>query len=108
MLICLSACLHSGAAVCFWPQPAAQCSPTQVATPLQGRSEWEIFYAYPSISAPAFFEALAGASEEAARAPPSAAEAYDALLELSRSAQVPRMSECDTFLGHLCASAQCF
>ena len=72
---------------------------------MQGRSEWEVFYAYPSISAPAFFEALAGASEAAARAPPSAAEAYDALLELSRSAQVPRHQECLILHGQSCAKA---
>ena len=56
--------------------------------PVQGRSEWEVFYAYPTISAPAFFEALARVSEEQADAPASAAQAYDTLLELSRVAQV--------------------
>lgn len=60
----------------------------QLSTPVQGRSEWEVFYAYPSISAPALFEALAAVSEDTARAPASAAEAHDALLELSRAAQV--------------------
>lgn len=64
--------------------------PAQLSVPVQGRSEWEVFYAYPSISAPAFFEALAGVCEEQSCAPPSAsaADAYEALLELSRAAQV--------------------
>ena len=62
--------------------------PLQLATPVQGRSEWEVFYAYPTISAPAFFEALARVSEEQADAPASAAQAYETLLELSRAAQV--------------------
>ena len=62
----------------------------QLSAPVQGRSEWEVFYAYPSISAPAFFKALAGVCEEQSHAPPSAsaADAYEALLELSRAAQV--------------------
>lgn len=62
--------------------------PPQLSTPVQGRSEWEVFYAYPTISAPALFEALARVSEEQADSPPSAAQAYDILLELSRAAQV--------------------
>ena len=62
--------------------------PSQLSIPVQGRSEWEVFYAYPTISAPALFEALARVSEEQAESPPSAAQAYDVLLELSRAAQV--------------------
>ena len=44
-------------------------APLQLAAPVRGRSEWEVFYAYPTISAPAFFEALARVSEEQADAP---------------------------------------
>lgn len=80
--------------MCAFTISALTCSlPAQLSTPIQGRSEWEVFYAYPTISAPAFFEALAGVSEEQARAPASAAEAYDALLELSRATQVQSGSE---------------
>ncbi len=67
--------------------------PLQLAMPVQGRSEWEVFYAYPTISAPAFFQALARVSEEQADAPASAAQAYDTLLELSRAAQVRSSSQ---------------
>jgi len=80
--------------ICAFTISALTCSlPAQLSAPIQGRSEWEVFYAYPTISVPAFFEALAGVSEEQARAPASAAEAYDALLELSRAAEVHSRSE---------------
>lgn len=57
---------------------------------MHDRSEWEVFYAYPSLSAPALFEA---AAQAAARLPEGrqggAAEAFQDLSELARTLQVP-------------------
>ena len=61
----------------------------QVAAPVEDRSSWEVFYSYPSISAPAFFAAAAAAVQQ--RRPESgasAADAFEDLHELAKAVQV--------------------
>ena len=70
--------------------PLFFCGP-QVRAPVNDRSDWELFYAYPSLSAPVFF---AAATEEVAALPGarqdagSAAGAYEDLHELAKALQV--------------------
>jgi hypothetical protein len=57
------------------------------------RSDWEVFYACPSLSAPAFFGAASrAAAEQLPGAGQGAADAYEALHELARVLQArPRL-----------------
>jgi hypothetical protein len=63
--------------------------PAQVAAPVADRSEWEVFYSYPSLSAPALFEAAARAAAGLPGAGQGgAAEALEDLQELAGALQV--------------------
>ncbi|BDA43944.1 Nuclear pore complex protein NUP133 [Coccomyxa sp. Obi] len=63
-----------------------QCMP-QVAAPVEDRSSWEVFYSYPSISAPAFFDAAAAAVQQRPDSDTSAADAFEDLHELAKAVQ---------------------
>lgn len=60
----------------------------QVAAPVEDRSSWEVFYSYPSISAPAFFGAAAAAVQQRPDADACAADAFEDLHELAKAVQV--------------------
>lgn len=65
----------------------------QVAAPVEDRSSWEVFYSYPSISAPAFFAAAAAAVQQRPDSGAIAADAFEDLHELAKAVQV-------VFLAH--------
>jgi hypothetical protein len=58
-----------------------------VSAPVEDRSHWELFYSYPSVSAPALFGAAA-ALIGAALEPASATEAFENLHEVAKTLQV--------------------
>jgi hypothetical protein len=60
----------------------------QVAAPVEDRSNWEVFYSYPSISAPAFFDAAAAAVQQQPDSSGSAADAFEDLHEVVKAVQV--------------------
>lgn len=69
-----------------WSRPADLIC-VQVVAPVDDRSHWEVFYSYPSFSAPAFFGAAAAAAEQLP-AGASAADAFEDVHELAKAVQV--------------------
>ena len=55
---------------------------------MEDRSSWEVFYSYPSISAPAFFSAAAAAVQQQPDSGGSAADAFEDLHEIAKAVQV--------------------
>lgn len=55
---------------------------------MEDPSNWEVFYSYPSISAPAFFDAAAAAVQQQPDSSGSAADAFEDLHEIVKAVQV--------------------
>ena len=66
----------------------------QVAGHIQGRSEWEVFYACPSLTAVAFFEAVASFAPVQATTPLTPLAQLDDVAEAARATQVQPLLHC--------------